>query len=185
MRKGQKIKDDNVYRVLKRFVVEEVHGGDFDQGNTLDDTIKILKKWYKKNEKDMRDQYMYHENVVDRLVAEYKLHEGLEIAYDFDNTVYDYHSRGESYEMVIDLIRKLSKVRGIKLTVWTGSAKGRYDSIKKYLDENNIPFDRINQNPSFFASDSPKIFYSILLDDRAGLESAYYACEDFLKRITV
>ena len=44
MRRGQKIKDDNVYRVLKRFVVEEVHKGDFDQGNTLDDTLKVLKK---------------------------------------------------------------------------------------------------------------------------------------------
>ena len=127
---------------------------------------------------------MYHENVVDRLVTEYKLHGGLEIAYDFDNTVYDYHSRGESYEMVIDLIRKLNKVKGIKLTVWTGSDKGRYEFVGKYLNDNDIPFDRINENPIFFKSSSPKIFYSILLDDRAGLES-YYACEDFLKRITV
>jgi hypothetical protein len=133
----------------------------------------------------MKDQYLIHDNVVDRLVTEYQLHGGLVIAYDFDNTVYDYHKKGESYEMIIDLIRKLKKVKGIKLTVWTGTGKERYDFVKEYLDKNDIPFDNINENPPFFSSTSPKIFYSILLDDRAGLESSYNVCIDFLSRITI
>ena len=133
----------------------------------------------------MIDQYMIHENVVDRLVAEYKLHGDLNIAYDFDNTVYDYHKRGESYEMVVDLIRRLGKVKGIELVVWTGTSVDRYPFVRQYLTENDIPFHKINENPYFFNSSSPKIFYAILLDDRAGLESAYNACVDFLSRIGV
>ena len=177
--------NQSVYRILKRFVVEEVHGGDFDQGQSLTDTINFLKKWWnnKSKTKYMRDHYMNHENVVDRLVTEYKLHGDLIVAYDFDNTVFDYHNRGESYEMVIELIRKLGKVPGIELIVWTGSAKERYDFVKEYLDKNEIPFHKINENPSFFNSSSPKIFYSILIDDRAGMESAYEALVDFLDRI--
>jgi hypothetical protein len=131
----------------------------------------------------MKDQYMNQDNVVDRLLAEYRLHGGLVVAYDFDNTVYDYHMRGESYEMVIDLIKKLGKVKGIELTVWTGTAKERYDFVQQYLNQNDIPFHKINENPVFFNSSSPKIFYSILLDDRAGLESAYNALVDFLDKI--
>jgi hypothetical protein len=131
----------------------------------------------------MRDYYMNHENVVDRLVTEYQLHGDLVVAYDFDNTVYDYHNRGESYDMVIDLIRKLGEIKGIELIVWTGSDKEKYDFVKQYLDENKIPFHKINENPYFFNSTSPKIFYSILIDDRAGMESAYEALVDFLDRI--
>lgn len=119
------------------------------------------------------DFYINKQNVIDRLEKEYLLHGDLVIAYDFDNTIYDYHKRGHSYEMVISLIRRLSKIKGIELVVWTGSSKSRYEFISNYLNENEIPFNRINENPSFFESDSPKIFYSILLDDRAGLESSY------------
>jgi hypothetical protein len=130
-----------------------------------------------------KDTYMNHDNVVKRLVNEYELHGGIVVAYDFDNTVFDYHKRGDNYEMVTDLIRKLGEVKGIDLVVWTGTAMERYDFVMKYLTENKIPFNRINGNPYFFSSSSPKIFYSILLDDRAGLESAYNALVDFLDKI--
>ena len=41
--------ENKTYKALKQFVVDEVHGGDFDQGNSLDDTMGILKKWWNKN----------------------------------------------------------------------------------------------------------------------------------------
>lgn len=129
------------------------------------------------------DHYMIHNNVVDRLLREYRLHNRLIVAYDFDNTVFDYHNRGESYELVINLIRKLGKIEGIELIVWTGSDKSRYDFVGDYLKKNDIPFNKINENPDFFKSSSPKIFYSILIDDRAGMESAYNALIDFINKI--
>jgi hydroxymethylpyrimidine pyrophosphatase-like HAD family hydrolase len=133
----------------------------------------------------MKDPYLHQEVVLERLLREYKEHGGLVVAFDFDNTVYDYHKKGETYYRVIDLIRRLSKVKGISLVVWTGTAKERYSFIEDYLRENLIPFNAINQNPHFFHSSSPKIFYSILLDDRAGLESAYRTCLAFLKKVEV
>jgi hypothetical protein len=130
-----------------------------------------------------KDTYMNHDNVVDRLLTEYRLHGGLVIAYDFDNTVYDYHQRGDDYTIVTNLIRHLGKIKGMDLVVWTGTAKERYDFVERYLKDNDIPFNRINENPYFFNSSSPKIFYSILLDDRSGLESAVDDLEDFLMKI--
>jgi len=38
---------DDVYAILKKFVIEEVDGSDFDQG--LDVTINKLKTWWNKN----------------------------------------------------------------------------------------------------------------------------------------
>ena len=43
--------EDDTYKKLKKFVEDEVHGGDFDQGNSLSDTIGVLKKWWTKNKK--------------------------------------------------------------------------------------------------------------------------------------
>lgn len=117
-------------------------------------------------------------NIFNRLLSEYKLHGKLVIAYDYDNTVFDYHNQGHSYEMVIDLIRRCRE-KGFELIVFTGSATSRFGEIKEYLDSHNIPFDRINENPSFFKSDSRKIFFNIILDDRAGLPTAY----NVLKRL--
>ena len=39
---------DEVYKILKKFTLECVHGGDFDQGNTEADTLSVLKKWWNK-----------------------------------------------------------------------------------------------------------------------------------------
>jgi len=132
---------------------------------------------------DNLDTYMKQDNVVQRLVNEYNLHGDLVVAYDFDNTVYDYHNMGDEYHRVIELIKKLGQIKGIELIVWTGSRKEKYGWIKEWLNENDIPFNKINENPYFFKSDSPKIFYSILLDDRAGLESSYNALLKFLNKI--
>jgi hypothetical protein len=33
---------------LKKFTLECVHGGDFDQGNTEEETLSVLKNWWNK-----------------------------------------------------------------------------------------------------------------------------------------
>ena len=43
--------EDDTYKKLKKFVEDEVHGGDFDQGNSLSDTMNVLKKWWNKNKR--------------------------------------------------------------------------------------------------------------------------------------
>lgn len=42
------ITTDDVYKILKQYTIDCVHGGDFDQGQSIDDTLSILKKWWNK-----------------------------------------------------------------------------------------------------------------------------------------
>lgn len=127
------------------------------------------------------DFYLNEDNIVQRIVREWELHKNLIIAYDFDNTVYDFHNEGHSYEMVIQLIKECKKL-GAYLMVYTARKGEELYFVESYLNENDIPFDSINETPSFLPfEDGKKLYYNILLDDRAGLASAYKtlrkACE--------
>ncbi|MEC3148107.1 hypothetical protein, partial [Bacillus thuringiensis] len=60
------------------------------------------------------------------------------------------------------------------LMVYTARRDSELSFVKKYLEENDIPFDSINETPGFIPfTDGKKLYYNILLDDRAGLPSAY------------
>ena len=50
-----------------------------------------------------------------------------------------------------------------------------------WLDANGIPYNSINENPPFFTTKTVKIYYNLLLDDRAGLRSAYNQLKTVLK----
>jgi len=126
------------------------------------------------------DYYLNTENTFNRLLKEYKEHKSLVVAYDFDNTVYDFHQEGHEYKDVIGLLRQLKGI-GCYLIVFT--ANEDIDFIKKYCHENQIPFDSVNENPSFFTSKARKIYYNILLDDRAGLKEAYDSLTRLIKTI--
>ena len=59
------------------------------------------------------------------------------------------------------------------------------DFITKYLVEHDIPFNTINENPPFFKGKSRKIYYNLLLDDRAGLSAAYLALHKVLEYVEI
>lgn len=119
------------------------------------------------------DFYLDEENVISRLINEWEKYDSLVIAYDFDNTVYDYHNQGHTYSNVIDLLREAKEV-GMHLIVYTASPEEKYSFIKEYLIKNKIPFDTINENPQFVPeTNKSKIYFNLLLDDRAGLAAAY------------
>jgi hypothetical protein len=102
-----------------------------------------------------------------------KKHGKLIVAYDFDHTVFDPDNIGYVYNDVIDLLR-IAKKKGCHLIVSTTRSDSEHGFIKKYLNDNSIPFDVINEGLSF---------YDILLDDRAGLPSAYYCLKIALEEI--
>jgi predicted HAD superfamily phosphohydrolase YqeG len=118
----------------------------------------------------MQDEYLVLNSSFLRLKKEYEEYGSLVIAFDFDNTVFDFHKKGETYEQVIDLLKKL-KEAGCYLIVFTANEDTRF--ITRYLLENQIPFDSINENPPFFKSKATKIYFNALLDDRAGLVQVY------------
>jgi hydroxymethylpyrimidine pyrophosphatase-like HAD family hydrolase len=102
------------------------------------------------------------------------------VAYDFDNTVYDYHHKGHDYSEVVDLIRR-AKQAGCHLIVFTGNEDSTL--VRGFLDENSIPYDQINEQAPFVLTTARKIYYNLLLDDAAGLLSASAQLEAFLNLI--
>lgn len=117
----------------------------------------------------MHDPYLSDEQCVKRLVQDYKVHNSIVIAYDFDDTVYDFHKKGSVYPKVIDLLRKAKKA-GCYLIVWTGNQDTEF--IREYLAKNDIPYDAINENAPFDRSTSRKVYANLYLDDRAGLSAS-------------
>lgn len=47
--KASKKEESQIYKALKKFTIECVHGGDFDQGQSEKETLSILKNWWSKN----------------------------------------------------------------------------------------------------------------------------------------
>lgn len=118
------------------------------------------------------DEYLDKEKSYKRLKEEFEAHKKLIIAYDLDSTVFDYHNTGASYEMVKDLIRKYKEYA--YFIVFTSSEPDRYDEIESILQKENLPYDFINDDVPFIPFKGRKVYYNILLDDRAGLNQTYY-----------
>jgi hydroxymethylpyrimidine pyrophosphatase-like HAD family hydrolase len=116
------------------------------------------------------DYYLNSGNSSVRLLDEYNKYGTLVVAFDFDDTVYDFHGKGRMYTDVITLLQNLKSIN-CYLICWTGNANDVF--VKSYLDENQIPFDAINENPPFYKSLSRKVYANAYLDDRAGLRQVY------------
>jgi len=129
------------------------------------------------------DFYLNTDNVYARLRDEYLKYGGLIIACDFDDTLYDFHKKGRSYNDVIELLRRWRPYAEILIT----SCVNRTDTerirfIHRYLRENEIPYDKVNQHSAKSPTpEANKLYYNVLLDDRAGLRESY---EVLLRLIT-
>lgn len=125
------------------------------------------------------DYYLQNNSSFLRLKEEYEKYGSLVIAFDFDDTVYDFHKKGRLYPKVIQLLKDLSSI-GCHLICWTGNEDKEF--ISNYLISNNIPFNDINENAIFTGSKSRKIYANAYLDDRAGLIQVY---EELTKLVTI
>jgi hydroxymethylpyrimidine pyrophosphatase-like HAD family hydrolase len=131
----------------------------------------------------MTDPFTSTSNIVKRLHKEYKKHPKLIIAVDFDDTVYDFHKRGALHERAINVVKQCAAL-GFYVVLWTASAPERFDFMRTYMKDNGIHVDAINENPIKLPfGNNGKIYYNILLDDRAGLGQALDALEIFLDNI--
>ena len=116
------------------------------------------------------DFYLNPSNTYNRIVEEYNKYGTLVVAFDFDDTVYDFHKKGRIYSDVITLLQELKRIN-CYLICWTGQDDDTF--VQNYLVENEIPFDSINENPPFHQSKSRKVYANVYLDDRAGLQQVY------------
>lgn|GEM_PF-2881606 len=92
------------------------------------------------------------------------------IAVDLDGVVLDYdgwrgHDNfGKVKEGAKEALAEFKK-RGWVVVIWT--TRGRVDKVEKYLREQGVPFDYINENPYGPPDSSRKIHADVYIDDKA------------------
>lgn len=122
------------------------------------------------------NSYLNDRKAIDRLKREYDEHKSLVIGFDFDCTIFDFHEEGLDLQPVIDLLVRCSKL-GFTMCLHTLTNDGSHYFPKISTTINlGIRVDFINSSPVMKNQNilyNNKPFYSILLDDRAGLSSAY------------
>lgn len=116
------------------------------------------------------DEYLIPNQAFLRLYKEYNQYGSLVVAFDFDSTVYDFHQKGNTYNQVIKLLQDLKEI-GCTIICFTANENSSF--VRGYCEEHGIPLDKLNENPDFFKCDARKIYYNVLLDDRAGLLEVY------------
>lgn len=131
----------------------------------------------------MTDPYTDTATCVARLLKMYAQHPRLLLAIDFDDTLFDFHKTGATYPRAVAAVRA-AQAAGFYITIFTASAKERYSFIIEHCASLGIKVDAINRNviESPFGNDG-KIFYNLLIDDRAGLRQALDTLEQVLAAI--
>ena len=107
-----------------------------------------------------------------RLLWEYLNYDRLIVGIDFDNTIKPV-KQDSSCEEVINLLKQCSNLPKFCLCLWSVCPNGESEEKSKveFCKNLGIRIDYINDSP--FLSEGRKPYFNVLLDDRAGLESAY------------
>lgn len=123
------------------------------------------------------------EERVDDLVRRYVKYHNVVVAFDFDDTLFDYGRTSRDFSPVHDLVRKCNDLK-LKVVIYTARNKSRWQEVEDYCKEIGITYVAINED--VVELDSPtsgKIYYNILLDDKAGLMEAFFILKEALRRI--
>jgi hydroxymethylpyrimidine pyrophosphatase-like HAD family hydrolase len=90
------------------------------------------------------------------------------IAVDFDGTIVEHRfpKIGKLRSEIVEMMKQ-EKENGTIIIIWT-CRKGIFESrMKKFLDENDIPYDYINENyPGLDFITSRKIYADCYIDDK-------------------
>lgn len=131
---------------------------------------------------NMNDPYTDTSICVARLYAEWQKHPRLVLAVDFDSTVFPWKD-DSTHTRVLSLVKKAQEA-GFYIVIFTASAPERHQFMMTYLENRYIYVDSINKNPIDLPfGNHGKIYYNLLLDDRAGLGQACDTLEQLLEKI--
>lgn len=117
----------------------------------------------------MEDRYLHLHQSITKLIMEYNHYNMLYIAVDFDHTLYDYDQIGDTFPKIIEIVNK-AQSKNCKIILFTAREGKDLEFAVNHCKEIGIFPDYINESP---VMKTRKPFYSVLLDDRAGLNEAY------------
>ena len=72
---------------------------------------------------------------------------------------------------------------GCILILSTCCDESKFDFMRQICEKEGVQIDYINQSPPYIPYSGNKVYYNILLDDRAGLSAAYEILYETKERI--
>lgn len=126
------------------------------------------------------DYYLSVRNCYQRLEDEFKKYGKLIFCVDFDDTLYDFHKLGRTYDDVIGLLHRWENYS--EVVILTGNGEDKYPEIEAYLQERNIKYKGINCDSSI-SFGGRKTYANVYIDDRGGLPIVYENLERLIGRI--
>ena len=132
---------------------------DDPQGQTAETwkcVYKMMQEKYEKPSNDERIDYVYQAPTEFRFWA-----------FDFDGTIcqHQFPHIGPPIQSTIDKMKDLSTELSNVIIIWSCRHGDFENQMKEWLDENNVPYDFINENP-IFELNTRKIFAHHYYDDR-------------------
>ena len=126
------------------------------------------------------DHYLDENNCYQRLEDEFKKYGKLIFCVDFDDTIFDFHKLGRTYDDVMNLLRRWENYS--EVIIFTGCGEEKYPMIKEYLEEHNIKYKGINCDSSIVV-EGRKTYANVYIDDRGGLPLVYQHLSMLIEKI--
>lgn len=106
-----------------------------------------------------------------RLIDEYEKHSNIIIGVDFDDTINDTFNRGHvNIPELVSMLKDLQTTFNCTLCVWTANINE--ELVRTTWANLGLTIDYYNESPLKLFNPA-KPYFNILLDDRAGLDSAF------------
>ena len=126
------------------------------------------------------DFYLSADNCYQRLEDEFKKYGKLIFCVDFDDTIYDFHKLGRSYDCVITLLKRWEPYS--EVIIFTGNKEDKYPMIEEYMKNIGVKYKGINCDSSV-SFGGRKTYANVYIDDRGGLPSVYNNLNKLITKI--
>ena len=125
------------------------------------------------------DTFFNDSALLEKLKVHYHNYGKIIVAYDYDDTIAPTYM-SKCCDDVIALIKELKPY-----AVFICYTSNHYpEKVKQYRKEHDIPCDAFNENVDYMMEKyghMRKVYFNILLDDKAGLGQAYRILKTFLE----
>lgn len=126
------------------------------------------------------DFYLSEENCYNRLRREFLKYKKLIFCVDYDDTLYDFHHIGHTFENLLTLLKRWEPYS--EVIILTGNGEEKYAEISKYLTSKGVKYKGINCQSSVYVA-GRKVYANVYIDDRGGLPFVYHMLNKLINEI--